>query len=151
MTNWEDCYVVDSVADIEFIGISLAAPTGTATYYRDEDGVLVKEVGDLLDPRDGRLLVFPRKGITLDDRGFLLGIACNAYTEKRSGPVWHTYIHKGKRRHSCTVVVRADVQHDRTASAIVALEDPRLRYERAKAEREAQANELLPLDSEAIA
>ena len=124
MTNWQVIRLVHSIADLEFIGIKLMSASAPARYYNDEDGELVKEIGNILDPRDGRLLVFPRKDITLRERAVLLGFASKKYTEPRSGPGWETYTYKGERRHRSEIVVPADPQRDSTAHAIGALENP---------------------------
>lgn len=145
MPDWQAIRLVHSVADVEFIGIELMRPSGAAVYYRDEDGELIKEIGDLLDPRDGRLLIFPRRDITLRERAVLLGFASKKYTEKRSGPGWETYTYKGQRRHRSQIVMPANPGEDSTAHAIVSLEHPQKRDRFAARARDAAINEQLEL------
>lgn len=138
LTNWRQYPPIHDAEALEPFGIHLRRPMNNAAYHITDDGLLVKEVGDLLAHADGTVYVFPRRDITTTERGVLLGVAEHDFRDRReSRRTWHRYTYKGERRMRTTIYLRANVGDDPIARQIAADRCIFAEEDRAAAERDA--------------
>ncbi len=77
MTTWFLCPLVDpgKADDLRALGITLANPQDRAVYYRNDEGVLMKEIGAIAVYDWGPIHAWPYEDSTRKDVARLLGAA----------------------------------------------------------------------------
>lgn len=77
MTTWFLCPSVDpgKADDLRALGITLANPQDRAVYYRNDEGVLMKEIGAIAVYDRGPIHAWPYEDSTRKDVARLLGAA----------------------------------------------------------------------------
>lgn len=121
LTNWRRYQRITDPEALELFGIYLRRPMNNAIYHVTDDGLLVKEIGDLVARADGTVYVYPRRDIAERERGILLGLAEHDFRDPReSRRSWHRYTYKGERRMRTTVFVQANTGNDPIARQIAA-------------------------------
>lgn len=141
LTDWRPYPRIHDAEALEPFGIYLRRAMGHTTYHVDEDGMLVKDIGDLVGRADGAIYVYPRSDGTDADRGLLLGVAEHDFRDRREARrTWHRYTYKGERRMRTTVYVRANVGDDPIAQQIAADRCRFAEEDRQNAQRDALAD-----------
>lgn len=77
MTTWFLCPFVSprKADDLRALGIALTEPQDRAVYYRDDEGILMKEIGNIVVYDTGQICARPYEDSTPKEVGRLLGAA----------------------------------------------------------------------------